>query len=722
MKKLFIFILLILISPICFSQVSTSGSGWSWYNPAPLGNDVSSFSIAPDGTQYLAGTHGTLLKSTDGGLHFTPMGSVGETELKEIKVLEGSLKIIVVGQDGARLSNDGGAHWVSYAPNYTLINTVDGKNDKIIMAGDNGKIVASTDNGSSFSERYSNPITDFKRVIFLDGSSTEAIAIGTNGKIFYSNNWGWTWGEITNPSGGTNLFGIAFANATTGMIVGSNARILRTTNGGQNWTQLVVSMGVDLYDVRMHSATTALACGAGGKIFRTTDSGENWNEVFSSPTGNNLLSFDFFKSNPSIGAVWGAKGVHATTTDGGATWSEPLQERREINLLFPIFADQRDNSSEGDTLAAVGNSGVFLKSTNAGGTWISFNTGTTLDLESVYFTDSQTGWAVGGKSSPLQRIILKTTNGGINWVTQLTAGSNNLYDVEFINSSTGVAVGNFGAILRTTNAGTNWTSISGVTWTLQDIKFLDANTAIAVGEAGRIFKSTNAGLNWVQVNSGGFIDMQFSVDFTDANTGISVGSGGTMYRTTNAGVNWTLLPSVTQNTLYGISFVNNLTGYTCGTNLGNDCSVLKTTNGGVNWIRQNTGTYNTLNSIYFKDSNTGFIAGEAGTILKTTNGGASTVGVHTISTTVPETHYLSQNYPNPFNPVTKIRFEIPSSAFAKIVVYDISGKETETLVNENFREGVYETDFNGSKYSSGVYFYKLITKDFTETKKMILIK
>lgn len=722
MKQLFIFILLILISPICFSQVSTSGSGWSWYNPAQLGNDVSSFSIAPDGTQYLAGTHGTLLKSTDGGLHFTPMGSVGEKELKEIKVLEGSLKIIVVGEDGARLSNDGGAHWVSYAPNYTFINTVAAKNDKIVMAGDNGKIIASSDNGVTFSERYSNPITDFKRIIFLDGSQMEAIAIGTNGKIFYSNQWGWTWGEITNPSGGTNFWGIAFANATTGMIVGENARILRTTNGGQNWTQLVVSIGVDLYDIRMENATTAITCGEGGKIFRTTDGGDNWTEVYTSPTGAALRSFGFFNSNPSIGAVWGEKGVHATTTDGGATWSEAFQERKEFNFVTPLTNFHRDNSSEGDTLVVVGNSGAFSKTTNAGATWSSISTGTTLDLESAYFIDSQTGWAVGGKSSPLQRIILKTTNGGANWTTQLTASANNLYDVEFINSTTGIAVGNFGAILRTTNAGTNWVSISGVTWTLQDIKFLDANNVIAVGEAGRIFKSTNAGLNWTQVNSGGFIDMQFSVDFTDANTGISVGSGGTMYRTTNSGVNWTLLPSVTQNTLYGISFVNNLTGYACGTNLGNDCSVLKTTNGGMNWIRQNSGTNNVLNSIYFVNANTGFVVGEAGTILKTTNGGASTVGVHNISATVPETHYLSQNYPNPFNPATKIRFEVPKSAFIKIVVYDISGKEVETLVNEDLRAGVYETDFIGSNRSSGVYFYKLITKDFIETKKMILVK
>jgi subtilisin-like proprotein convertase family protein len=90
---------------------------------------------------------------------------------------------------------------------------------------------------------------------------------------------------------------------------------------------------------------------------------------------------------------------------------------------------------------------------------------------------------------------------------------------------------------------------------------------------------------------------------------------------------------------------------------------------------------------------------------------------------------LFQNYPNPFNPVTNIRFDIPKSSFVSIKVYDITGKDVETIVNENIQAGKYETQWDGSKYSSGVYFYKInvrhggsSTVDYMDTKRMILIK
>ncbi len=80
------------------------------------------------------------------------------------------------------------------------------------------------------------------------------------------------------------------------------------------------------------------------------------------------------------------------------------------------------------------------------------------------------------------------------------------------------------------------------------------------------------------------------------------------------------------------------------------------------------------------------------------------------------------NYPNPFNPSTTIKFAVPKSSNVKIAVYDLTGKELEVLVNEHVQPGTYQTAWNASKYSSGIYFYKLTSDNFTETKKMILIK
>ena len=98
------------------------------------------------------------------------------------------------------------------------------------------------------------------------------------------------------------------------------------------------------------------------------------------------------------------------------------------------------------------------------------------------------------------------------------------------------------------------------------------------------------------------------------------------------------------------------------------------------------------------------------------------IGVEPISSTTPSSFRLHQNYPNPFNPKTKIKVEIAKLCNVKLIVYDILGREVAKLVNEKLKPGTYEVEFDGSKYASGVYFYKLITDDFSETKKMLMIK
>ncbi|RPI17620.1 MAG: T9SS C-terminal target domain-containing protein [Ignavibacteriae bacterium] len=87
-----------------------------------------------------------------------------------------------------------------------------------------------------------------------------------------------------------------------------------------------------------------------------------------------------------------------------------------------------------------------------------------------------------------------------------------------------------------------------------------------------------------------------------------------------------------------------------------------------------------------------------------------------------KTFSLAQNYPNPFNPSTNIKFDIAKEGMVKLNVYDISGNLVSTVVNENYNAGSYSINFNASSLSSGVYFYKLETADFTAIKKMILVK
>jgi len=98
------------------------------------------------------------------------------------------------------------------------------------------------------------------------------------------------------------------------------------------------------------------------------------------------------------------------------------------------------------------------------------------------------------------------------------------------------------------------------------------------------------------------------------------------------------------------------------------------------------------------------------------------VGINTISNEVPSKYSLSQNYPNPFNPSTNIRFDMRKGDFVTIKIYDMLGKEIENLLSEYKAAGSYEINFDGSKLQSGVYFYKMQTADFIETKRMMLVK
>lgn len=98
------------------------------------------------------------------------------------------------------------------------------------------------------------------------------------------------------------------------------------------------------------------------------------------------------------------------------------------------------------------------------------------------------------------------------------------------------------------------------------------------------------------------------------------------------------------------------------------------------------------------------------------------VNVNNISKEIPKEFKLHQNFPNPFNPITKIKFDIVKSGNVKVIVYDAIGREIKTLVNEQLSPGNYYLEFNAINLASGIYYYKIITSDFTDIKKMLLIK
>ncbi len=109
-------------------------------------------------------------------------------------------------------------------------------------------------------------------------------------------------------------------------------------------------------------------------------------------------------------------------------------------------------------------------------------------------------------------------------------------------------------------------------------------------------------------------------------------------------------------------------------------------------------------------------------VINSARGYYTPTGISNNNYIAPEKYFLSQNYPNPFNPITKIRFDIKKSGLTTLKVYDVLGKLLYSLVDGNLNAGSYSYDFDGSDLSSGIYYYRLTSGDFTSIKKMTLVK
>ncbi len=363
---------------------------------------------------------------------------------------------------------------------------------------------------------------------------------------------------------------------------------------------------------------------------------------------------------------------------------------------------------------------TVIKTIDGGSTWTaSFLEGY---HKSVFFLDETNGWICGEGGR-----IYKTINGGNNWITVNSSVPFILNQITFSDNNTGVVTGYNKTILKTTNSGLNWININGNERLLDfhSVKLFDNFNYIVTGTESSIYSTSDGGLTWDTLSLGEPNPL-LTVEFVNQNTGWVNGCCGMFIKTTNAGLSWGKGIYLTPGySIYSMKFINENTGWVAG-----DAGyILRTTNGGQNWDSLNSLTHSGLYSVFFINKDTGFVAGYNGLILKTTNGGGEgyplTAGQ--LSSEIPATFILHQNYPNPFNPVTVIRYSIPSdlkgqSSNVKLTIYNSLGSEVDILVNEKYGAGNYEVKWNASGSPSGIYYYRLESGNFSQTKKMLLIK
>jgi len=155
--------------------------------------------------------------------------------------------------------------------------------------------------------------------------------------------------------------------------------------------------------------------------------------------------------------------------------------------------------------------------------------------------------------------------------------------------------------------------------------------------------------------------------------------------------------------------------------IGYDRGVFYSTDGGDTWIPFNPDeTLNlSLKSLAFDGQGYLYGAGSDGTIYRCSS---PTTSVPNSVNDVPRIWNLGQNYPNPFNPTTTIPFSIPRQSFVTLNVFDVLGREVGVIVSEQLSAGNYTRRWNGSNAASGIYFYRLQSGTFSETKKLLLLR
>jgi photosystem II stability/assembly factor-like uncharacterized protein len=707
MSKTITSFILTLIILFLLVRVTHTQQGWNWRNPLPQGNDLTSTKFLNNNTGYAVGKCGTVIKTTNGGnnWYFLPSGTTND--LNDCSFADVNTGYAVGYSSTVLKTTNGGINWISLNigyPNLQLFSVSFISANKGIISS-NGTAVFKTTNGGQNWFNYQSGGSSIFSIQMVDSINVYASGFY---RIYKSTNGGINWSTL---SGYANLYQINFADSLFGMTVANGGQVIVTTNAGYEWFDKSITTVPNLNSVYVLSQNTAWVCGYTntslvGVIFKTTNFGNNWDSLPIN-IGAILNKISFFGS--SFGITVGNAGVISASTDGGNSWQ--MKSQGSINSLDEI---QIVDSSIG---FAVGFHEV-LKSTNRGETWFSV-AAPTYNCQSLYFVTGSTGY-VGGTN-----YLSRTTDGGVNLINQFynipIPNGTSIYGLYFQNVLSGFAVCNSGLFLKTTNGGTNWSIITMPTSNhLFEIKFTSFTNGFIAGYNGTVLKTTNSGDTWVIVRniSGQHL---YGISFADSNVGIAVGKSGLITKTINGGLNWSTQTSGTSKDLNAIKYLGGNIWIAAGI----EGTVLFTSNGGNNWFTQPQKTKNNLLSISTRDSSF-YIAGYYGTILSSSIGSLVT-NISLSSSEIPKEFMLYQNYPNPFNPVTTIKFEVPQRTASnniniQLKIFDLLGREIITLFDRKVGSGTYEVEWDASSFSSGIYFCRLAADDYTQVKKMVLLK
>ncbi len=503
--------------------------------------------------------------------------------------------------------------WLNPKPQGNNLRAMDFVNDNTgYAAGNYGTILKTTDNGNEWIKLNTDFTDQLLSLDFVDVST--GFAGGTDQLLKKTTDAGQTWNDLILPSAPNYyIYDIDFINASTGYVLGFflfESRIWKTTDGGSSWSTQTTGGANYLNNLYFLNANTGFASGGsfGGEVIRTTNGGVNWNLIYTDSYAKHSMIF----LNAQTGYCGSDQGRMYRTTDAGNSWNFVLSDGGiDVHSLNFINAT---------TGFGFGSGSVYIKTTDGGDNWYESQT-IGASTSSQYFdaavTSSGTIHAAGTYGA-----MVRSTNSGADFTFKPSVTDGYVSDIEFINTTTGYAVTGFnhGDILKTTDAGSTWVSqVSTYTTSIYGISFINAETGYLAGSIS-LYKTTNGGTNWNTVYNSTTNEIFTDIYFTNESTGYAVGSYGRQMKTTNAGASWTASTISSSGTiLSSIFFVNETTGYSVGDNN----AAVKTTNAGVNWTTMSVASpFINLSDVFFTDTDNGYISCATG-IYRTTNGGSS---------------------------------------------------------------------------------------------------
>ena len=731
--------------------LKTTDGGQNWFNQTSGTTEhLTSIDFYDLNTGYIVGLSGTILKTTNGGSAWISLPSGTSSNLSAVDFIDANSGYVIGGELGNWLilkTTNGGASWTnkssSFPYTYGFPITVEFINSDLGFVGGgitphSNYIYKTTDGGNTWVQSILSPNLKEKETI-----QREQLDIYR--------------------SGGINS--INFKDSSIGYAVAGDANgyfrgIYKTIDGGLTWdSEYRGEEEAGLISVCITNSGYGWAVGFKGTIFILQAEDNLWLQILSGNrssacSGDDLYSV--FCINENIGwavgyrasCLGGGGNIVLKTTNGGKIWKTQLIDQYQGGRIRSVYFINEDYGwavGEGTT--------GFYRTTDGGKNWIESGN----RYSSVFFINQYAGWAT---SDNYDQGIYKSTDGGITWTQKNPTSSSRIY---FSDINTGWAIGEGGSILKSTDGGETWVpKISGSTNNLNSIKFFNSNLGICVGNAGTVLFSTDYGESWISQNVG-TTESLTSVCFTNSSTIWIAGSNGTILNTTDLGNNWNNYNAVTGNYLTSLCFINENTGWIVGL----DGTILKYQNDIVpvelvsftadimgNIVQLNWRTATEVNNYGFEIErrinerewdNIGFVEGEGNSISpksysftdKNLVGGSriqyrlkqiDTDGSFEYSSIVelqivPYQYELSQNYPNPFNPNTVIEFSLPDNAGnVKLSIYNSLGEKLAELVNSALTSGKYQYQWNAQNVATGIYIYELRTDKFVSIKKMTLIK